>query len=785
MITQNMLTLIIGDLKMLKNEIHKHQTNIIPKNLLEQYNHFKVELNDMELVMCMFDINVDDAKLYVKLYGGLFKIDDIVKCKMLYQYFNCETYKYFINNRTSQIVKNCVDNEYWTLKYNCDKLNITDKFTKRTFGTKIGVNNISKLTNTNTDDNKLECEYIKRFNGGISKDYLHNIDENRNYVDTSVSVIESKYPSYKVNNKKDVYTKDQISELFRNIKDSKELYETFNTFALSKDLCHLVINNREVLEIMNPLFLKYAPVYKYIFGYAWLYMYTEECIIKTRTRESNRYVFDINTANKLPVFPWCIDDLHMNPYFMLLVDSKIIDSSNNFHGLPMISNYNNYGIDNFIGFKRKFNIFSTGNPNISLFDGLETDEKTGKWKYFAITGSSLPVCSLKRHPLLDVVSDQKDNETIQWNNFFNEYYNDSDIDVICSKTNTFDLMDEVNKLIKVITNNLNTIKNKDVSNDIIVKPDKNVLIVVNKQYIERYMIKDYPNINYVIENFDNDEIKDYFYTEYITVKKNINRTLKQKYNEQNNPLYKHYFKLSEQKNVTIMLVEKTESKLKSRLVDTEYAIYLNDILPENEQVNNDENVMLFKVSESIKFKIYSKHMPRKIEIFKIKYDEVFSCVSRFHLPLVREYYDGNNVYMLPSCISSLMLYVNGDYKYFTGKRGPFEILKKYEGRAFGTVLNKTEQKHLIEFNKIIGKKIEFGAKSINSVIFRPLGLSKYYTREYNYVISKEDLYKCYKDKYGFDNNCSVRLLDFKTINENGFINPLNKWILDAGYDLLT
>src|SRR5439155_16062322 len=119
----------------------------------------------------------------------------------------------------------------------------------------------------------------------------------------------------------------------------------------------------------------------------------------------NRYVFDINTANKLPFFPYCSENIHTNPYCVVTVDEKIINSKENCLGLTMINDYKEYGIDNYDGFIKKFNIFTTGNPDKNLFSGLETDD-TGKWTHFAISGSTIPACVQKRNPLTDLVTSQ-------------------------------------------------------------------------------------------------------------------------------------------------------------------------------------------------------------------------------------------------------------------------------------------------------------------------------------------------------------------------------------------
>ena len=74
-----------------------------------------------------------------------------------------------------------------------------------------------------------------------------------------------------------------------------------------------------------------------------------------------------------------------------------------------------------------------------------------------------------------------------------------------------------------------------------------------------------------------------------------------------------------------------------------------------------------------------------------------ATVSRFHLPCVRGYYDGMEVYLLPSAISALITNKCIDYKYFAGVRSPFDILLKYIFRGYTIFLNKKEMVKIVEY----------------------------------------------------------------------------------------
>ena len=109
--------------------------------------------------------------------------------------------------------------------------------------------------------------------------------------------------------------------------------------------------------------------------------------------------------------------------------------------------------------------------------------------------------------------------------------------------------------------------------------------------------------------------------------------------------------------------------------DASTCYFINDI--SETKIKSTENYMVMKISENIKFKLISIDLIHPMEIFRVKDKDFFSTVGRFHLPCVRSFYDGNNVYMLPSCITAMLTGYNIDYKYFAGVRDPIDIITKY------------------------------------------------------------------------------------------------------------
>ena len=87
---------------------------------------------------------------------------------------------------------------------------------------------------------------------------------------------------------------------------------------------------------------------------------------KTRATNKSRFIFDIKTANKLPVFPVIHKNLNINPYITLNISETLANTANNCMSLPMI--YTNdatkksftdyYGVADLDTFRWRFNLFT-------------------------------------------------------------------------------------------------------------------------------------------------------------------------------------------------------------------------------------------------------------------------------------------------------------------------------------------------------------------------------------------------------------------------------------------
>jgi hypothetical protein len=172
----------------------------------------------------------------------------------------------------------------------------------------------------------------------------------------------------------------------------------------------------------------------------------------------------------------------------------------------------------------------------------------------------------------------------------------------------------------------------------------------------------------------------------------------------------------------------------------------------------------------------------------VKDHDFFGAVARFHFPCVRAYYSGDNVYMLPSCITAMMTGLNIEYKYFAGIRNPVDIINKYLQRGFGVLLNKFEINLFLEYNKSLDdnhplkykddndKNLLLGKKNIKNKIFNIDSTNV----DLGNLIETSDQLSSYYQKY--NKNSCVDFLKMTAINKNGNINKFQPAYVQLCYD---
>ena len=96
-------------------------------------------------------------------------------------------------------------------------------------------------------------------------------------------------------------------------------------------------------------------------------------------------------------------------------------------------------------------------------------------------------------------------------------------------------------------------------------------------------------------------------------------------------------------------------------------------------------------------------LTRPMEIFHIFNSTAIKMVKRFHLPLVRMYYDSKDVIMLRSCIASLLTGVCDSYKWFSSNKIAADVMLKYAQRGVSIILNENERTILQEYIRSNGR----------------------------------------------------------------------------------
>ena len=133
------------------------------------------------------------------------------------------------------------------------------------------------------------------------------------------------------------------------------------------------------------------PIIKYILGYTWITLYSEESIKKMNRTIKDRFIFNIETASLLPFFPFDIFNPKTSPYLPILVSDVALSMNNFFPVLPVYTNKYNYGVCNLDTFRSRLSIFFS-NTEKNMLEGLD-------FNGIGITGSCIACCLPNFNPL--------------------------------------------------------------------------------------------------------------------------------------------------------------------------------------------------------------------------------------------------------------------------------------------------------------------------------------------------------------------------------------------------
>jgi len=715
-------------ISILKNSKYFDKIVLLSKSDIEQYNIFNYTLGIKNIILPILNINFNDLVIYLDQYTQSSSIDNIYKLIIMNNYLES-------SNKISYYNKfdNMKESLYWTIDENCTStLNYIFNWRKIYFNT------------TRLSNRQIAHELSSILKLQNQEDYIGELTGKKNYVDIS------SLKNYIIGIKPNI-SYDEFNKLFESL-NNKDQYFLFTNCMISKEYVHLVINNKNILKKILPTINIY--LLRYLLSYSWIMLYYEECITGSKTKKTDTFVFDIETASLLPVFPFIHSKPNENPYMPIIVSKEKLFPSLNFCGIPDYHTnnllYRNGGICNLDEFKYRMNIFCSGNPNIDIFENFDFQKYDS-----AITGSLMTACLQKNNPLMNIFKYTTNEE--KFTKYFNEFYKDADIDVMFKTTDNLTFISNVKELYKQICINIIKFKElKDDNHDTKLVLNKLAYLFVSDKFIKDNITNDKTKIKWIKNNINNQEVIDIF-------KPYFQKMKDEKYNELI-------------KDLTQNEIEKLQNDFEDvyKILDVEFKIFIN-----NKTKNDIDMVYTYK------YKIKSPHIKHELELFRIKSDDFFSHVSQFHLPCVRSYYD-SNVYLLPSCISAHLTLMNIDYKYVSGNTDILEIINKYVFRGFGTWLNQKEYKIILKYNKTVEKYKLFngGTVSINHHIINDPGNPdkhiELHLEEFPENLTYNDVLKLRFPKVKNSNNFSSLMV----INKDGFINPIKKWIINFGFDLL-
>jgi hypothetical protein len=773
-------SLIPMPVTIIKNTFIKNFLHLLDYEYLnKEYNidrKYFTSVDQKELVLNLSNINEESIRSYSMQFNGVCTFKDYLVACLIddYMAYSCTNEAMRLNR--INMLQTFNERSYWALYSNC-RLNISLQFMQRGFNLNL--------------TQRLENEQIKNIIQKINKydveddNYLNYLYKKQTYVDAASNLKEKGYKLYRISSNTicDSMNIDTFNKfLEENIHmGEKEYYYLIMNLLSSKELCHLVINNKELLLklLSNGFYSKYYYVFKYLLSYAWITMYLEESIKKKNIVQSDRFIFDIETAGLLPETPITKDDvIKSSAYLPILVSSQLYNISNNIIGVePRIREQIRYGVAKKDIFIFRFGIFTTGKNNFELFKDLD-------WSSIAVSGSLIAACLPNFNPLmLNFMSSQEiTSYSRKYLDYINEYYRDADIDMLCNLDGCA-FIDKVYSVANTIKTNIKSFieTSKVVGHEkdllVTIKPVKSVAIIINIDFIKKHLLTslELQGMNYgqVLTDINNIKIKQAIYPFYLEHKHQKNKDFSSdpsNHSIWNNQIYAPEFDIVGVEQLQIVFARTKKDKYDESVTKKQESTQIQDdeeIQESSEDLIADEDKEYFKepefkepefkeleepislinesnvlfiINENLKFKISSPFMPHSIEAFKIKFNDYFGTVASFHLPIVRAFYDGTTIKMTPSCISACMTMINIDYKYFAGSKDPIEIINKYRCRGFGTILNDKEKVRFFEYNNLVEKW-----KNIYSI---KLNDSLSITKCLGFKSPSDDMFKYSKKVYG-------------------------------------
>ena len=231
----------------------------------------------------------------------------------------------------------------------------------------------------------------------------------QDYIDEGITIKENGIRLYNTLIPSEYYSitsQDTIDSIFTICKKQKFytiMLSLFCRLVSSRELCHLVFQSKVVMSTMfdqgkeasdgsasspNPfLDEKYQEIIHYYFFYGMYILYKEECIVKTRAKLDHRFVLDLETVQKIPIYDGPLND---NPFVPMTLSSDYLYAQHvktaDYIFKPVRAANSERGLYTLQSVQDRFEIFTHG-----MFKGLN-------WDKLSATGSVIPATVI-RNPL--------------------------------------------------------------------------------------------------------------------------------------------------------------------------------------------------------------------------------------------------------------------------------------------------------------------------------------------------------------------------------------------------
>tara|TARA_B110000977_G_scaffold200811_1_gene292706 strand:- start:70 stop:2535 length:2466 start_codon:yes stop_codon:yes gene_type:complete len=655
-IKNNMIVHTINGISILTNKFFASNIKILTKKQISEFNNVGQSFNDNNLTVYILSINYFDLKNFLNLFEQKKTMKDLHKIVIMNEYFKLDKNHYKLNTELVNLLSNLDGSNFWTLPYNTS-YNYDYIFNNRK------IEQFNKKSTNISDYGNIIVPLNKKIT-------IANLEKKGKRLFRNVKPSEFPYEDMNALFEYFMQTDNNCQKLTR------LNYQLVENLLVNPKLTHLVINNPFILDKLDLTTHKF----KKLISYSWVHLYRTELLLDNTVKESDNIVFDIDTASKLPNYSINYN-FKSNPYFPLLVSDRSINVRKNVLGIPTTNETN---IATMGQFQRQMNIFTSGKPYINIFENIDLVSKN-----IVICGSIIPACAIMNHPNLQFF----DNDVLPFNEdeerkdailrrFFAEYYAKSDIDIQINNPNHYEFCKIANDLFNELLLNFCRFF-RDAEPDLFrLKETKSIGLFITHKYLEDigFDKNKIDQLKFFIKQQDNENIFNMLKLELSTIYNSIIEEecsklseLDKKYCDNFLPSFKLKFEELKDNNINVCFNTKIVDNV---FTGGEIKMYVNT-----------------------KYIVSSPFLNHDLEIFRNKSSNPFELVSKFHLNCVRGYYTGKTVKLLPSCITALKTFVNIDFKYFAGKRSPYQIINKYRMRGMSTLLNKKEIKDYDQFTK--------------------------------------------------------------------------------------